>query len=192
MQYLRRFSHTIRRQVSLKPHVTVENTEIRDKKLTPAHAAGKWGTEKRTQASERLLHKLLTGSECGLLFTFPAAASQITRSAGWRREDKATWPGSWRRCDSEGSSASTSTRLCLLCFADSSSNLEVLRLDLLTSVSLFGSRMLSEQCLAHGSINVCWMNEHAFTNFNTSVGHRVWGYNALGRRFWLKFVGTFK
>lgn len=64
--------------------------------------------------------------------------------------------------------------------------------DLSTLVSSFGSRTLSEQCLAHGSIDICWMNEHSFTNFNIFFGHKVAWYHALGKCFWLKFVGIVK
>ena len=65
--------------------------------------------------------------------------------------------------------------------------------DVLTSsVSSLGSGILSEQCLARGSMNICWMNEHSFTNFHTAFGHKVLWYIALRRCFWLIFVGIFK
>ena len=85
------------------------------------------------------------------------------------------------------------TMFCPLCFADSQIwRCCILNDGLTSSVSLLGSGILSEQCLACGSVNICWMNEHLFTNFHTAFGHKVTWYIALGRYFWLIFVGMFK
>lgn len=85
------------------------------------------------------------------------------------------------------------TMFCPLCFADSQIWRRCILNDRLTSsVSLLGSGILSEQYLVCGSVNICWMNEHLFTNFCTAFGHKVPWYIALGRYFWLIFVGIFK
>lgn len=166
-------------------HFMDGNTKVRDKELTQVT----WLRSRKLEieCSESSSPELLTSSQGGPLFAAPYSALQMTGIT--KRK-----PGRGSNLPSDVKISNFAfTMFCPFCFADSQIWRRCILNDRLTSsVSLLGSGILLEQCLACGSVNICWMNEHLFTNSHTAFGHKVPWYIALGRYFWLIFVGTFK
>ena len=159
-------------------------SEVRNSPRSHDSEVGNWKLNAHFREFIVWAPDLLSG---GLLFAVPYSAWQMT--------------GITKRKPGRGSDLPSNIKIsnfaskmfCPLCFADSQIWRHCILNDALTSsVSSLGSRILSEHCLAYGSMNICWMNEYLFTNFHTAFGHKVPWYIALGRYFWLIFVGIFK
>lgn len=163
------------------------NTKVRDKELTQVT----WLRSRKLEieCSPQKVHCLSSWPPLRVAPSLPSLYSASQTTGITKRKPGR---GSNRPSDVKISNFAF-TMFCPLCFADSQIwRRYILNDGLTSSVSLLGSGIPSEQYLVCGSVNICWMNEHLFTNFCTAFGHKVPWYIALGRYFWLIFVGIFK